>query len=177
MKKNKKCMLIFLLHFIIIFTISLSKKNHYNLSHKLVEKNSNTCPNYFQFYYLNNDSQIYNSFTVIQKDILYSLSNSKYSYFITTSKSGIISLIQKNLFSSKLIWSLNLSQKNYESNIINTNIFKEQKAVISLNDKLYIISNNTKNIEEFMIPLPEVIKMTPFDLDFMPNYYFESDKK
>ena len=177
MKKNKKCMLIFLLHFIIIFTISLSKKNHYNLSHKLIGKNSNTCPNYFQFYYFNNDSQIYNSFKITQKDILYSLSNSKYSYFITTSKSGIISLIQKNLFSSKLIWSLNLSQKNYESNIINTNIFKEQKAVISLNDKLYIISNNTKNIEEFMIPLPEVIKMTPFDLDFMPNYYFESDKK
>ena len=177
MKKNKKCMIASLLHFIIIFTISLSNQKHYNLAGNLIGKKSNTCPNFFHFYFLGNGSKIYNSFTITQKETLYSLSNSKYFYFITTSKSGIISLIHTNSFSSKLIWSLNLSEKNYESNIINTNIFKEEKAVISLNDKLYIISNNTKNIEEFMIPLPEVINMTPFDLDFMPNYYFKSDKK
>ena len=101
---------------------------------------------------------------------------SKYSYFLATSKSGIISIISDN---NETLLSFDFKKKMYETNIEQTNIINEDKAVLALEGKLFIVKNNfeAQNFEEFTTPISELVDMTPFSLLFMPDYYFLSDKK
>ena len=134
-------------------------------------------------YYITNISNIFpdnyfSSISITTKELLFSnetnLSNN-YSYFLTTSKNGIISLILNN----KTLFSIDFNKKMYQTNIDQTNIINEDKVVLAFEGKLFIVKNNleVQNFEEFTTPISELVDMTPFSLWFMPDYYFLSSKK
>ena len=137
-------------------------------------------PNYIISDISNNFLQNYSSsISITIKELLFPNETqifSKYSYFLATSKSGIISIISDN---NETLFSFDFKKKMYETNIEQTNIINEDKAVLALEGKLFIVKNNfeSQNFEEFTTPISELVDMTPFSLLFMPDYYFLSDKK
>ena len=137
-----------------------------------------------QNYIISNISNIFlqnysSSISITTKELLFSKEEkifSKYSYFLTTSKSGVISIISKN---NDTFFSFEFKKKMYDTNIDQTNIINEDKVVLALEGKLFILKNNfeAQNFEEFTTPINELVDMTPFSLWFMPDYYFLSNKK
>ena len=169
--KHKKNIFYFL-HFIIFSYNSF-------LSSPIISLDYLHSPNY----YITNISNIFpdnyfSSISITTKELLYSQEtnlSANYSYFLTTSKNGIISLILNN----KTLFSIDFNKKMYQTNIDQTNIINEDKVVLAFEGKLFIVKNNleVQNFEEFTTPISELVDMTPFSLWFMPDYYFLSSKK
>ena len=134
-------------------------------------------------YYVSNLSNIFHQnystpVSITTKEILFSNKTSlsdRYTYFLATSKSGIISLFSNN----KELFSIDFKKKMNQTNIEQTNIINEDKVVLAFEGKLFIVKNNleVQNFEEFTTPISELVDMTPFSLWFIPDYYFLSEKK
>ena len=162
----------YFLHFIIFSynTFLSSPRNSFEYLHS---------PNY----YVSNLSNIFHQnystpVSITTKEILFSNKTSlsdRYTYFLATSKSGIISLFSNN----KELFSIDFKKKMNQTNIEQTNIINEDKVVLAFEGKLFIVKNNleVQNFEEFTTPISELVDMTPFSLWFMPDYYFLSEKK
>ena len=133
-------------------------------------------------YYISNITNIFlqnysSSISITTKEFLFSNEtnlSTNYSYFLVTSKSGIISIISNN---SKL-FSIDFNKKMYETNIDQTNIINEDRTVLAFEGKLFIVTNNleSQNFEQFTTPISELVDITPFSLWFMDDYYFLSSK-
>ena len=167
-KKN----LFYFLHFI-IFSYNFFFSSPINILDNLHSPN----------YYITNISNIFpdnyfSSISITTKELLFSNETNlsqNYSYFLATSKNGIITLISNN----KTLFSIDFNKKMYQTNIDQTNIINEDKVVLAFEGKLFIVKNNleVQNFEEFTTPISELVDMTPFSLWFMPDYYFLSSKK
>ena len=159
------------LHFIILFCIPL-------LSLCVNSKKCLYSPNYYISNMTNFFLQNYSSsISVSTKELLFSNEttlSTNFSYFLVTSKSGIVSIISNN---SKL-FSIDFKKKMNETNIEQTNIINEDNIVLAFEGKLFIVKKNleVQNFEEFTTPISELVDMTPFSLWFMPDYYFLSSK-
>ena len=166
--KHKK-ILFYFLHFIIYtyYTFILSPIKSQKSPNYIISNISNI--------FLQNYSS---SISITTKEILFSNETelfSKYSYFLATSKSGIVSIISNN---NKTLFSLDFKKTMYDTKIDQMNIINEDKVVLALEGKLFIVQNNfeVQNFEEFTTPISELVDMTPFSLWFMPDYYFLSSK-
>ena len=169
--KHKKNIFYFL-HFI-IFSYNFFFSSPINILDNLHSPN----------YYITNISNIFpdnyfSSISITTKELLFSNETNlsqNYSYFLATSKNGIITLISNN----KTLFSIDFNKKMYQTNIDQTNIINEDKVVLAFEGKLFIVKNNleVQNFEEFTTPISELVDMTPFSLWFMPDYYFLSSKK
>lgn len=166
--KHKK-ILFYFLHFIIYtyYTFILSPIQSLHSPNYIISNISNI--------FLQNYSS---SISITTKEMLFSNETelfSKYSYFLATSKSGIVSIISNN---NKTLFSLDFKKTMYDTNIDQMNIINEDKVVLALEGKLFIVQNNfeVQNFEEFTTPISELVDMTPFSLWFMPDYYFLSSK-
>ena len=104
------------------------------------------CPNYSFLKLSNNfipNSSI--SFSIWTKEFLFSDISKKlsdFSYFITTSKTGIISVISDK----KILFSLDLNKKMYESYFCRKNIIEGDNEVLPLEGKLFRIYPDEKNL-------------------------------
>ena len=169
MKHNKK--IISFLHFIIL---------SYNFF-KCFQTSSKSY-SYSPDYFIENITSIFlqnysSSILINAKEILFSNKTnlkSIYSHFLVTSKYGNISIISEN----KNMFTFDFKKKMHKTNIEQTSIINEDKAVLAFEGKLFIVNNNleVQNFEEFTTPISELVEMTPFSLWFMPEYYFLSTK-
>lgn len=162
----------YFLHFI-IFSYTFFLSSFLKTSSYLYSPNYsifNISSNLFQ----NNPS----SFSIWTKEFLFPNKSSffsDYSYFITTSKVGIISIIYKN----KTLFSIDFKKKMCKTNFNQANIIKGDNVILPMEGKLFRVKTNleTENFEEFTTPIKELVDMTPFSLWFSQDYYFTSDKK
>ena len=175
---------IFFLHFTVLSNIII-------LSSSLKSPSNPQCPNY-SLLKLSNDfvpnSSI--SFSIWTKEFLFSDISKKlsdFSFFITTSKTGIISVISDK----KILFSLDLNKKMYESYFCRKNIIEGDNEVLPLEGKLFRVYPNEinseenlgndnfeiKKFEEITTPIRELVDKEPFSLWFNPNYFFNGDKK
>ena len=158
----------YFLHFIIfsnVFIVTLTSKSSYLYS-----------PNYsiFNTNFLQNNSS---SFSIWTKEFLFTNIDSffsDYSYFITTSKTGIISIIHNN----QTLFSIDFNKKMYKTNFNQSNIIKGDNVILPMEGKLFRVKNlETENFEEFTTPIKDLVDMTPFSLWFSQDYYFIGNKK
>ena len=158
----------YFLHFIIfsnVFIVTLTSKSSYLYS-----------PNYsiFNTNFLKNNSS---SFSIWTKEFLFTNIDSffsDYSYFITTSKTGIISIIHNN----QTLFSIDFNKKMYKTNFNQSNIIKGDNVILPMEGKLFRVKNlETENFEEFTTPIKDLVDMTPFSLWFSQDYYFIGNKK
>ena len=167
--KSKK--LSFFLHFIIfsyIITLLTSEKTP---SHSY-------SPNYsflnFSNIFLKNN---FFSLSIWTKEYFFSNIStiiSEYSYFITTSKTGAISIISNN----KTLFSIDFNKKMYTTNFNKDNIIKGDNVILPMEGKLFNVKRDyeIENFAEFTTPIKDLVEKTPFFLWFCPDYYFMGNK-
>ena len=109
-------------------------------------------------------------------EIEYEMLNLDNNYYVISTKDGFLHLYKK-LDPKKKIWSVNLGKELIRTNIIRKNIIDENKVLIPMDGKLFIVTNeNDIQFEEFAIPITDLVNKSPFSLDFMPNYLFIGNK-
>ena len=109
-------------------------------------------------------------------EIEYEMSNLDNNYFVISTKDGFLHLYKK-LDPKKKIWSVNLGEELIRTNIIRKNIIDENKVLIPMDGKLFIVTNEPDiQFEEFAIPITDLVNKAPFSLYFMPNYLFIGNK-
>ena len=153
--KSRK--LSFFLHFIIfsyIITLSTSEKTP---SHSY-------SPNYsflnFSNIFLKNN---FFSLSIWTKEYFFSNIStiiSEYSYFITTSKTGAISIISNN----KTLFSIDFNKKMYTTNFNKDNIIKGDNVILPMEGKLFNVKRDyeIENFAEFTTPIKDLVEKTPF---------------
>ena len=117
------------------------------------------------------------SFSIWTNEFLFlNVSNSfpYFSYFITTSKTGIISIITKN----ETLFSIDLKKKMYKTIFNQENIMKGENVILPMEGKLFRVKTNfeKETFEEFTTPINELVDMTPFSIWFSEDYYFKGNK-
>ena len=115
------------------------------------------------------------SFSIWTNEFLFlNVSNSfpYFSYFITTSKTGIISIITKN----ETLFSIDLKKKMYKTIFNQENIMKGENVILPMEGKLFRVKTNIEKetFEEFTTPINELVDMTPFSIWFSEDYYFKA---
>ena len=161
----------FFLHFIIfsyiyILSYSFNTTSSYSYS-----------PNY-SFFYLSNKNLQNISLSIWTKE--YYDSNiskifSDYSYFITTTKTGIISIIYNN----QTLFSMDFKKKMFQTYFNQENGIKGDNDIFPMDGKLFTVKNDygVENFREFTTPIRELVDKTPFSVWFCKDYSFMGDKK
>ena len=172
--KSKKSF--FFLHFIIFsYTVILCSPSNPQ------------CPNYslikFWRNFLQNDSM---SLSILTKEFLHSKILSDFSYFITTLKAGIISIIKNN----KILFSIDLNKKIYKTYFQQEIVMKGNNVTLPMEGKLFrvfpgrtnleenleIDNFELDNFEELTTPIRELVDMTPFSFWFNQDYHYDGNK-
>ena len=174
----------FFLHFIILSYIII-------LSSSLKPPPNPQCPNY-SLLKLSNDFVQNNSMSlsIWTKEFLFSDMSkrlSDFSYFITTSKSGIISIVSDK----KILFSLDLNKKMYKSYFHRKKIIAGDNDTLPLEGRLFRVYPDEANLEEnfgidnfemekfeeITTPIRDLADTEPFSFWFSKNYFFNGDKK
>ena len=174
----------FFLHFIILSYIII-------LSSSLKPPPNPQCPNYSLLKFCNdfvpNNSM---SLSIWTKEFLFSdISKrlSDFSYFMTTSKSGIISVVSDK----KILFSLDLNKKMYKSYFHRKKIIAGDNDTLPLEGRLFRVYPDEANLEENLgidnfemekfeeitTPIRDLADTEPFSFWFSKNYFFNGDKK
>ena len=109
-------------------------------------------------------------------EIEYETSNLDNNYFVISTKDGNLHLFEKMPLIKKK-WTVNLGEELIRTHIIRKNIINENKVLIPMDGKLFIVTNQPDiKLEEFAIPITDLVNRSPFSLYFMPNYLFRGNK-
>ena len=163
----------FFLHFIIFsfkFILSFSPNKTYN----------SYCPNYSLLQFSNIFSKANSiSLSIWTKEYIVSNISKFFSdipYFITTTKTGNISIISQK----KILFSIDLNKKmyqtEYKTNLKLENITHEENLILPMEGKLFKTNLETENSGEFTTPIKDLVDSTPFSMPFCRNYYFAGNK-
>lgn len=126
------------------------------------------------------------SLSILTKEFLHSKILSDFSYFITTSKAGIISIIKNN----KILFSIDLNKKIYKTYFQQEIVMKGNNVTLPMEGKLFrvfpgrtnleenleIDNFELDNFEELTTPIRELVDMTPFSFWFNQDYHYDGDK-
>ena len=161
----------YILHFIIFF---------YNIffSHSSKHLSNMYSPNY-SILDFSNSFKINNSLSISiwSNEFIFSnktKTSQHFPYFITTSKTGIISIISQNT----TLFSIDLKKKMYKTIFNQENIMKGDNVILPMEGKLFRVKTNfeKETFEEFTTPINELVDMTPFSIWFSEDYYFKGNK-
>ena len=126
------------------------------------------------------------SLSILTKEFLHSKILSDFSYFITTSKAGIISIIKNN----KILFSIDLNKKIYKTYFQQEIVMKGNNVTLPMEGKLFrvfpgrtnleenleIDNFELDNFEELTTPIRELVDMTPFSFWFNQDYHYDGNK-
>ena len=164
----------FFLHFIILSHLII-------ISSSLKSPINSQCPNY-SFIKLS-DNFVPNSsisLSIWTKEFLFSDTSknlSDFSYFITTSKTGIMSVVSDK----SILFSLDLNKKMYKTDFLRKEIIEGDNGVIPLEGQLFLVHTNETDLEKIFetitTPIGELVDTGPFSFWFSLNYFFNGDKK
>ena len=174
----------FFLHFIILSYIIIQ-------SSSLISPSNPQCPNYSLLKLSDNivpNSSM--SFSIWTKEFLFSDISKKlsdFSYFITTSKTGIMSIISDK----KILFSLDLNKKMHKTIFHREKIITGDIGIIPLEGSLFKVYPDESNLEENLgiddfekekfeeitTPIRVLADTEPFSFWFKPNYFFNGNKE
>ena len=171
--KSRKYFYFYILHFIIFlskifFSNSKLSSNRYSPNYSFLDFSiSNNTNNSLSI------SIWINEFISNETNI-----NQKYKYFITTSKTGIISIISQN----ETLFSIDLKKKmyktNFTTNFTQENLMKGDNGILPMEGKLFRVKTiyAKETFEEFTTPINELVDKTPFYLWFSEDNQFKGNK-
>ena len=171
--KSRKYFYFYILHFIIFlskifFSNSKLSSNRYSPNYSFLDFSiSNKTNNSLSI------SIWINEFISNETNI-----NQKYKYFITTSKTGIISIISQN----ETLFSIDLKKKmyktNFTTNFTQENLMKGDNGILPMEGKLFRVKTiyAKETFEEFTTPINELVDKTPFYLWFSEDNQFKGNK-
>jgi len=129
------------------------------------------------------------SFSIWTKEFLFtdiSKKSSDFSYFITTSKTGIMSIVSDK----KILFSLDLNKKMHKTYFHREKIITGDIGIIPLEGSLFKVYPDESNLEENLgiddfekekfeeitTPIRVLADTEPFSFWFKPNYFFNGNK-